>query len=285
MPIGALETGLAEAAGDYVLTLDADLSHDPDFISKRCGVRARARATSWSRLRYTRGGVTYTSFIRNWTSFVLNLVLGRMLSVPCRDMSSGSPLSTAARRIRGNRARFQNFEVQEEVRVRAYALRLQHRRGAVRLLSARRRAFSRQAAQLRHRHRPLGSAALEAAQLPRFLRFRRARLLQHHPDSALLASPPPPSDRRDVGARHRPHPRRRMWFQHDDSEPQQRRRDGLQSRQASSAFFAATRCSLVRGSAFALPFSDQSFDCLISQEVIEHLPYDEVLFTPRCAAC
>jgi SAM-dependent methyltransferase len=35
---------------------------------------------------------------------------------------------------------------------------------------------------------------------------------------------------------------------------------------------------LVRGSAFALPFADQSFDCLVSQEVIEHLPYDEVLF-------
>jgi SAM-dependent methyltransferase len=36
---------------------------------------------------------------------------------------------------------------------------------------------------------------------------------------------------------------------------------------------------LVRGSAFALPFLDQSFDCLVSQEVIEHLPYDEVIFS------
>ena len=84
-------------------------------------------------------------------------------------------------------------------------------------------------------------------------------------------------DRRDVGARHRPHPRRRMRFQHDDSEPQQRRRDGLNL--GKLRFLRRYKMPLVRGSAFALPFSDQSFDCLISQEVIEHLPYDEVLFT------
>src|SRR6266852_3407795 len=31
---GALETGFSEARGDYVLTLDADQSHDPDFVAK-----------------------------------------------------------------------------------------------------------------------------------------------------------------------------------------------------------------------------------------------------------
>jgi SAM-dependent methyltransferase len=35
---------------------------------------------------------------------------------------------------------------------------------------------------------------------------------------------------------------------------------------------------LVRGSAFALPFKDASFDCVISSQVIEHIAYDEVLF-------
>src|SRR5436190_20936085 len=31
---GALETGFAQAQGEYLLTLDADLSHDPDFAAK-----------------------------------------------------------------------------------------------------------------------------------------------------------------------------------------------------------------------------------------------------------
>ena len=50
-------------------------------------------------------------------------------------------------------------------------------------------------------------------------------------------------------------------------------------------FLRRYRMPLVRGSAFALPFCDQSFDCLISQEVIEHLPYDEVHLRLRCAGC
>ena len=36
---------------------------------------------------------------------------------------------------------------------------------------------------------------------------------------------------------------------------------------------------LVRGSAFALPFKDATFDCVISSQVIEHIPYDETLFS------
>ena len=34
----------------------------------------------------------------------------------------------------------------------------------------------------------------------------------------------------------------------------------------------------MRGSAFALPFRDAAFDCAISSQVIDHIPYDEVLF-------
>jgi SAM-dependent methyltransferase len=35
---------------------------------------------------------------------------------------------------------------------------------------------------------------------------------------------------------------------------------------------------LVRGSMFALPIRDASFDCVVCSQVIEHIPYDDVLF-------
>src|SRR6266849_2560165 len=56
---GALETGFAEARGDYLLTLDADQSHDPDFVVKMW--RARERGDIVVASRYARGGVAYTT--------------------------------------------------------------------------------------------------------------------------------------------------------------------------------------------------------------------------------
>ena len=55
---GAMETGFAAARGDYVLTLDADMSHDPDFVSKMW--RARTQADIIIASRYVPGGIAYT---------------------------------------------------------------------------------------------------------------------------------------------------------------------------------------------------------------------------------
>src|SRR5208283_3769688 len=64
---GALETGIDEARGDYVLTLDADQSHDPDFFVRMW--RARKHGDIVVASRYALGGAAYSDFIRNATSW------------------------------------------------------------------------------------------------------------------------------------------------------------------------------------------------------------------------
>jgi dolichol-phosphate mannosyltransferase len=115
---GALETGFAEARGDFLLTLDADLSHDPDFVPKMW--RARDRADIVIASRYVRGGVAYSGWIRRSTSWVLNIALSRMLALPVLDVSSGFRLYRREA-VQGLELESRNFEVQEEVLVRAYA--------------------------------------------------------------------------------------------------------------------------------------------------------------------
>jgi glycosyltransferase involved in cell wall biosynthesis len=79
---GALETGFAEAQGDYILTLDADQSHDPDCLAKMW--RARERGDIVIASRYTRGGVTYNTLVRRASSWLLNTVLRWVLAMPVR---------------------------------------------------------------------------------------------------------------------------------------------------------------------------------------------------------
>src|SRR5262245_11285305 len=67
---GALREGFAAATGRYVLTLDADLSHDPEFIVKLWLMRSSADIVIAS--RYVKGGVAYMPLHRKILSRTLN---------------------------------------------------------------------------------------------------------------------------------------------------------------------------------------------------------------------
>ncbi len=269
---GALETGFAEARGDYFLTLDADLSHDPDFIAKMWQARQHGDIVVAS--RYTRGGVAYSSFIRNSTSWFLNLVLRRMLSIPVLDMSSGFRLyrREALERLELDS---KNFEVQEEVLARAYA-----------------RGFS--VVEVPFVYFPRGAGRSHAKLISFGLDIAHSALklwkLRNSSESA------------DYNERafYSIIPIQRYWHRRRHHIAVTWARGarlildagcgsglivqslnhaiGMDSNFGKLRFLRRYGTPLVRGSAFALPFLDQSFDCVISSQVIEHIPYDEVIF-------
>ena len=269
---GALETGFAEAAGDYVLTLDADLSHDPDFIGKLWVARHRGDIVVAS--RYARGGVVYTSFIRRWTSFLLNLVLGRMLSIPVRDMSSGFRLyrSDALRELKLVST---NLEVQEEILVRAYA-----------------RGFSVVEVPFVYFPRATGTSHTRLIRFGLDILYSSLKLwkVRNSLESADY----------DERGFYSIIPIQRYWHRSRHQIAVNWARGsgrildagcgssliiqslnnavGMDFNLGKLRFLRRYGMPLVRGSAFALPFADASFDCVISQEVIEHLPYDEGIF-------
>ncbi len=269
---GAMETGFTEAAGDYILTLDADLSDDPDFIGKIWAARTRADIVVAS--RYARGGVTYSSFIRHSMSWMLNAVLRRLLSMPVRDMSSGYRLYRREA-LQDMEIKSTNFEVQQEVLVRAYA-----------------RGFS--VVEVPFVYFPRNTGRSHARAFRFGIDIARSALTLWKLRNSLASAD------YDERAFYSIIPIQRFWhrsrhhFAVTWARGHERILDagcgsslivqslnhvvGMDFNLSKLRFLRRYRMPLVRGSAFALPFCDQSFDCVISQEVIEHLPYDEGIF-------
>jgi len=269
----AIQTGFEEARGDWVLTLDADLSHDPDFVAKMW--RARDRADIVIASRYTRGGVAYTDLFRKSLSRLLNVFLRRLWSLPVRDVSSGYRLYRRAA-LEGLEFTSTNFEVLGEILVRLYARGY----GVVEVPFT---YFPRRAGRSHIHLLRFGMAQLRSA-----LRMWKLRNSLESADY-------------DERAYYSNIPFQRYW---------QRRRHSITvswARGAGRILDAGCGSSLIvqslnnavgmefnfgklrflrhhgiplaRGSAFALPFKDASFDCVISSQVIEHLAYDEILFS------
>jgi dolichol-phosphate mannosyltransferase len=270
---GALETGFAEARGEYVLTLDADLSHEPAFVAKLW--RSRNQADIVIASRYTRGGVAYTGVSRSLLSRLLNLWIRRLLSMPVRDLSSGFRLYRREALLELD-LHARNFEVIEEILVKAYA-----------------RGYS--VCEVPFTYFPRESGRSHA----RLIRFGMD-LVRSSWDLWRLRNSVNSADY-DDRAFYSIIPIQRYW---------QRRRHriatfwargaeqvldagcgsslivqslnnaiGMDFNMGKVRFLRRHGIPLLRGSSFALPFKDESFDCVISSQVIEHIRFDEVLFS------
>jgi dolichol-phosphate mannosyltransferase len=115
---GAINDGILAATGDWVLTMDADGSHDPACIPILWQRRIGADLVVAS--RYIHGGFAGTNRWRVFLSRVLNGIARIVLDVPIRDLSGGFKLY---RRSMFNEFELtcHDFNVQIEAVVKSYA--------------------------------------------------------------------------------------------------------------------------------------------------------------------
>src|SRR3989442_2585620 len=115
---GAYRAGFEQARGEYVLTLDADGSHDPAFVGDLWAARLQGDVVIAS--RYVPGGAADMPGWRRLLSRVLNITFRRGLSLPVDDLSSGFRLYRAGV-FRELKLAAGDFDVLEEILIRALA--------------------------------------------------------------------------------------------------------------------------------------------------------------------
>lgn len=114
----ALRCGFAIASARYVVTMDADLSHQPDFLTEFWGRRHEADLLIAS--RYVPGGTAEMGIARRLLSKALNRVYGSVLSLATRDLSSGFRMYRRAV-LDGLTLTARDFDILEEILVRIQA--------------------------------------------------------------------------------------------------------------------------------------------------------------------
>jgi len=115
---GALLAGFAATSAPYIVTMDADLSQRPSFLSDMWGMREQADVVIAS--RYVPSGQAEMSLFRRILSRILNVTYGRLLSLPFKDLSSGFRMYRAEA-LRKISLQARDFDVLEEILIRVHA--------------------------------------------------------------------------------------------------------------------------------------------------------------------
>lgn len=115
---GALKEGFRAAQGEYILTLDGDLSHEPAFIPPMWQARKEAEIVIAS--RYVPGGSAKMPLTRKILSRILNTLFTMGLSLPLKDISSGFRLYRAIC-VNNTPLKSRDFDILEEIIIRCYA--------------------------------------------------------------------------------------------------------------------------------------------------------------------
>jgi len=111
----ALQAGFENAHADFVVTMDADLSHPPEFL--RAMWEARFTADGLIASRYVSGGFADMPLSRYLLSKTLNIFFSRGLDLKLKDMSSGYRMYSR-RAIPNKSVQGEDFNVLQEILVR-----------------------------------------------------------------------------------------------------------------------------------------------------------------------
>jgi dolichol-phosphate mannosyltransferase len=271
---GALKEGLIAARGDYVITLDADLSHPPEAIADIMAHREEAGVVIAS--RYVAGGdASRMTAKRAFLSRILNGVYRRILAVPVLDMSSAFR-GYQRRVVDGLSLESEKYDVLEEILVQSYSLGwdvveipfdyqplssgrsgakfmglVPHFLSTLYRLWAMRNGFA---------SADYDSRAYDSLVVPqRYWQRRRYQIVTE------MAGADP--NRLDIGC---------GSSRIIQSAPES---VGMDVEQAKLRFLRKTNSRLVRGSCFDLPFADHSFSTIVNSQMIEHVPYAATMFT------
>lgn len=111
----AVRTACAEARGDYCVFMDADGSHNPDFLPSLWQSRTEADLVIAS--RYVAGGRTENPALLIFMSLTVNYVFRLVLGLRCMDVSNSFRLYRGDD-LRSLRLRCDHFDIVEEILVK-----------------------------------------------------------------------------------------------------------------------------------------------------------------------
>ena len=120
----AIRTALSEARGQYVIFMDADGSHNPDFLPSLWQHRNEADLVIAS--RYVPGGKTENPALLIFMSLMVNYVFRFSLGLNCFDVSNSFRLYRGDD-LRALRLKCNHFDIVEEILVKLVFSRRQYR--------------------------------------------------------------------------------------------------------------------------------------------------------------
>jgi glycosyltransferase involved in cell wall biosynthesis len=277
---GAIRTALEDIRADWIVTLDADCSHPPATLKSLIASIGSAEIVIAS--RYVEQGYARMPPGRRLLSIVLNRTLRTVFSLPVHDMSSGYR-AYHRESVAGLPIEMESFAFLPEVLVRAHTrgyrtleIPFHYRYRTQGRSKARVLAFGLQYLKLMAKLWPYRNSIASAdydtrafygrIPLQRWWQRRRYDILTGMVGGSLSVL--------DVGC---------GSGQILNALPQI---VGMDPQLNKLMFMRAPGRLLLRGSIFAIPFADNSFETVISSQVIEHLPKSDAIFDElvRCLA-